>query len=375
MSDIVVDHVNAAAHAQAMVRHRYRSPARYEVGREKIREFARAVQDYHPAHWSENAAAMLGFDGLIAPATFASIILQRVHREILDTLITGYDSTRILHADQVFDFGRPLIAGDRLTCDIYFESFRNFADYDVLAVKSVLTDQHGTVVQTGNTALLARTGSTDPGLAETMRKLAVRGFCPAEPTRSADIVMATHSDKIIPARTSRIPRTTVDLDALAVGTELPVRVVHLSRGDLVNYAGVTGDGNPVLFNEQVATAAGLPTVVAPGMLKLGLAAGFLSSWLGDPAAVTRFRAQFAHYTHYAGIPALNTSAIEFRGRVTSLDPRRRRATVAVEARADGRKLFGYAAAEVRFSERDRVAKPNPVSWARRRCDSSRAARS
>ncbi|WP_433709772.1 hypothetical protein ACQP2U_25275 [Nocardia sp. CA-084685] len=111
---------------------------------------------------------------------------------------------------------------------------------------------------------------------------------------------------------------------------------------------MTGDADPVLFGEQNATSTGLPTVVAPGMLKLGLAAGYLGGWLGDPAATTRFRAQFAHYTHYLHIPPLQASAIEFRGRITSLDPYRRKATVALDARSHGRRLFGYAAAEVLF---------------------------
>ncbi|MEV5832561.1 MaoC/PaaZ C-terminal domain-containing protein [Nocardia sp. NPDC052112] len=167
----------------------------------------------------------------------------------------------------------------------------------------------------------------------------------------------------------RTPRPTVDFESLSVGTELPGRVVHLSRGDLVNYAGVTGDTNPVLFSERAATE--LPTVVAPSMLELGLAAGYLGGWLGDPAAATRFRGQFAHYTHYLHIPPLHTSAIEFRGRITSLDPQCRKATVAVDARAHGRRLFGYAAAEVRFPMPDR----SPVNRASRRCESSRAARS
>ena len=50
----------------------------------------------------------------------------------------------------------------RVTCDVYVESFRHFADYDVLAIKSVSIDQHGEVVQTGSTALLARTGTAVP---------------------------------------------------------------------------------------------------------------------------------------------------------------------------------------------------------------------
>ncbi|WP_159926506.1 MULTISPECIES: fused (3R)-hydroxyacyl-ACP dehydratase subunits HadA/HadB [Nocardia] len=342
--------VNPADQARSLVDHRYRSTLRYEVEREKIREFARAVQDSHPAHRSEAAAAELGFPGLVAPATFSSIILTRVQREILDTLITGYDPTRILHADQVFDFGRPLVAGDRLTCDIYFESFRHFGDYDVLAIKSVLIDQHGAVVQTGSSALLARVGARHPGLADAVRKIAMGQGDPGTPRPArGNAVVPAAADYLSPTPTRREPRSRVDFADLSVGSELPVRTMRLSRGDLVNYAGVTGEANPVLFDERIAVASGLPTVVAPGMLKLGLATSFLSSWLGDPAAITRFRAQFAHNTHYLRIPPLGTGTIHFRGRVTSIDPRRRRATLAVDARADGRKLFGYAAAEVLFA--------------------------
>ncbi|WP_040778121.1 fused (3R)-hydroxyacyl-ACP dehydratase subunits HadA/HadB [Nocardia pneumoniae] len=340
--------VNPADQARALVDHRYRSAVPYQVEREKIREFARAVQDYHPAHWSEAAAAELGFPGLVAPATFSSIILTRVHREIMDSLITGYEPTRILHADQVFDFGRPLVAGDRLTCDVYFESFRHFGDYDVLAIKSVLVDQDGMVVQTGSSALLARVGGRDPRLAEALRTVAMS----SAPTRQGrtEAVVPHAADCLAPAPTRRIPQPGVDFADLAVGTELPPRTVRLSRGDLVNYAGVTGDANPVLFDERIAVASGLPTVVAPGMLKLGLAASFVSAWLGDPTALTRFRAQFAHNTHYLRVPPLATGTVEFRGRVTSIDPRRRRATIAVDARAEGRRMFGYAAAEVRFPQ-------------------------
>ncbi|MFI6772087.1 fused (3R)-hydroxyacyl-ACP dehydratase subunits HadA/HadB [Nocardia sp. NPDC050412] len=336
-----------ADQARTLLDHRYRSAATYEVGREKIREFARATKNFHPAHWSEEAAAQLGFGGLIAPPTFASIILLRAHREILDTLITGYDSHRILHADQVLDIGRPLVAGDRITCDVYFESFHHFADYDVLAVKSVLTDQHGEVVQTGSTALLTR-GPQSAGLAQRVGRIAMDSL---DAPYTPEIVVPAEGDGLVAPISSRIPCTTVDFESLSVGTELPARVVQLSRGDLVDYAGVTGDADPGLFTEQAATANGLPTVVVPGMLKLGLAAGYLGGWLGDPAAASRFRAQFAHYTHYLRIPPWQASAIEFRGRITSLDTHHRKATVALDARSHGRRLFGYAAAEVLFPER------------------------
>ena len=56
---------------EARVGHYYQMDGTYLVGREKVREYARAVQDYHPAHWDEAAAAKLGYSGLVAPLTFS----------------------------------------------------------------------------------------------------------------------------------------------------------------------------------------------------------------------------------------------------------------------------------------------------------------
>lgn len=64
--------LDPAAHAAAMVGHHYRVDDYYEVGREKVREYARAVQDYHPVHWDEDIAQEYGHDGLVAPLTFIS---------------------------------------------------------------------------------------------------------------------------------------------------------------------------------------------------------------------------------------------------------------------------------------------------------------
>ena len=49
----------------------------YDVGREKIREFARAVKASHPAHFDVEAAAALGHSDVVAPPTFAIIVAQR----------------------------------------------------------------------------------------------------------------------------------------------------------------------------------------------------------------------------------------------------------------------------------------------------------
>ncbi|WP_280394987.1 FAS1-like dehydratase domain-containing protein [Nocardia brasiliensis] len=324
---------------------RCRATAPYLVDAARIREFARAVQDFHPAHWSTDAAAELGFTGLVAPATFACAILGDVQSELLDAALADCRPARILHADQVFDAMRPLVAGDRLTGDLTIESFRQFADYDVLTIKSVLTDQHGAPVQTGSTALLAHTGSSGPRLAETVRAIRTRAQSAPRPRRTGHRVPARPRSTPLQLRHNAF-------HTLTVGTTLPAQTVRLSRDDILDFAAIVGDRAPDTPGTASATDYTLPASTAPSMLKLGLAAAFVGSRLGDPAAITRLRAQFAHYTHYLRIGPAATCEIEFTGRVTAVDARRRRATIAIDARSSGRTVFGYAAAEVALPAQD-----------------------
>ncbi|WP_157392697.1 FAS1-like dehydratase domain-containing protein [Nocardia terrae] len=322
-----------AEQALALVGRHYRCPEPFPVERTRIREFARAVQAFHPAHWQEAAAARLGFDAVVAPPTFAAVVWQQARREILEQLITGYRLDRIVHVDQTLDIGRPLLAGDLLTCEVYFESFRHFRSFDVLTVTAVLTDQHGVAVQTGSTALLARTGAPDDSSGRA--PVARAGF--AEP----DPVIATG------LRHTRLPRTRIDFDRLTVDTRLPAAATIVRSGDLANYARTVCDPSDGLI--RPGTPGDTPPLVAPGMLVLALAAGYVTSWTRDPAAVTKYRAEFANHVHYLTVPRLDDAEIEFSGRVVARDQRRRTATVAIEAKSQGRKLFGYASAEVSFA--------------------------
>ena len=114
----------------------------------------------------------------------------------------------------------------------------------------------------------------------------------------------------------------------------------------MNYAGVAGDANPIHWDEDIAKLAGLPDVIAHGMLTMGLGAGFASAWSGDPGAVTR-------YTVRLSAPAIVSSAegadIEFGGRIKSLDPETRTGVVIVTAKSAGKKIFGLATLDIQFS--------------------------
>src|SRR6202161_666008 len=70
---------------------------------------------------------------------------------------------------------------------------------------------------------------------------------------------------------------------LKVGDTHTERLVEdLKRTQIVQYAGASGDYNPLHTDEIYATkVAGFPTVFAHGMLTMGLTAPLVTDWVGD----------------------------------------------------------------------------------------------
>ncbi|MFI1916712.1 fused (3R)-hydroxyacyl-ACP dehydratase subunits HadA/HadB [Nocardia sp. NPDC020380] len=346
--------VDATYDVTALVGHHYRVDDYYEVGREKVREYARAVQDDHPAHWTEKAAAELGYSGLVAPTTFVSIPAMIANRRLFESVITGYNG--YLQTDQVFELYKPLVAGDRLFSDVELETVRQVAGKDLLTVKNTFTDQAGEVVHVMHTTVV---GLTSEDVAEevgdAMARVVMHGVELLSSATNQEIAASNGKakDSAPEAATAlsdfsrtRQPQTTVRFEDLAVGFELPAREARLTRGDLVNYAGVSGDPNPIHWHDGIAVLSGLPDVIAHGMLTMGLGAGFITDWLGDPGALTRYSVRLSNY---AIVEAKSAGNLEFSGRIKSLDPETRTAVLVITAKSAGRKIFGLATADIRLA--------------------------
>ncbi|MFF2485841.1 MaoC/PaaZ C-terminal domain-containing protein [Microbacterium sp. NPDC058062] len=82
------------------------------------------------------------------------------------------------------------------------------------------------------------------------------------------------------------------LENLTVGDVVAERTVHLTRESLVRYAGASGDFNPIHYRDDVASAVGLPGVLAHGMLTMGLAVGTIESWVGDTGRILEYGVRF-----------------------------------------------------------------------------------
>lgn len=339
----------ASASTELVGRH-YQVRDHYDVGREKVREFARAIQNNHPAHMHEGDAAKLGLEAVLAPPTFAAVIGMTTTHGLLDTAF-DYDLSQMLQIDQLFEIHRPIVAGDRVRSEAKIESIRQVRGNDFVSVRATCINGSGDVAVNGVITIVARLGEDiNQDIVQFVQGLAMQRPepDPNEPPVLTQIPaeQSTPIPALADSREGLVVHTIPIFEELTVGDQLPVGKMQLTRGDLVNYAGVSGDPNPIHFSERAAELAGLPTVVAHGLLTMGLGADYLSSWLGDPNAIASYSVRFAGFVP---VEATSPAQIEFTGKIKSLDPERRTATILLSGTSAGKKLFGRAVAEVQLS--------------------------
>ncbi len=128
----------------------------YEVSREKIREFAEAVNDPNPVYRSRAAAQELGHEDVIAPPTFAIVITMRAGRQVIDDPDLGIDYSRVVHGEQRFVHARPMRAGDLLQVVVSVEDVRAAGGNDIVTTKADVSTVEGELVCTAYSTLVAR---------------------------------------------------------------------------------------------------------------------------------------------------------------------------------------------------------------------------
>ena len=248
----------ATSALESRVGHYYQVDGTYQVGREKVREYARAVQDKHPAHWDPGAAAELGYSGVVAPLTFTSVPGMMANREMFESVVVGYDT--YVQTEEVFEQHRPIVAGDELRVDVELSSVRRIAGRDLITVTNTFTDSAGERVHTLHTTVVGVTADdVDPAIKTIVQNAMMHDAyqLPIGKSESAyqKTVRPDAEIRIADGGTTRTPGTP-DFDDVKVGDELSVHHARLSRGDLVNYSGVAGDANPIHWDEDIAKAGG-----------------------------------------------------------------------------------------------------------------------
>jgi acyl dehydratase len=140
-------------------------------------------------------------------------------------------------------------------------------------------------------------------------------------------------------------------EELTVGQEIGTRSIEVTRQDLVEYAGASGDFNPIHWNEAFATSVELPGVIAHGMFTMGSAVQLVSDWAGDPAAVVDYQTRFTKpvlVTDTTGTDEAG-AVIDVTGVVGALDAEAGTARIDLTVVAAGQKVLMKSQAVVKVS--------------------------
>lgn len=129
--------------------------APYLVGREKVREFARAVFADAPQHSDPEAARALGYDDVVAPPTFAMVVQDLTLQQLLGDPDAGIELSRLVHAEQRFRYTRPIVAGDELVATLAVTGIRSMGGNAMITSEAEIVDATGAHVVTTTSVLLA----------------------------------------------------------------------------------------------------------------------------------------------------------------------------------------------------------------------------
>jgi acyl dehydratase len=128
----------------------------YLVGREKVREFARAVFATNPVHSDLEAARAAGYADVVAPATFAVVVQEATLAQLLAEPDAGIDFSRVVHGEQQFVYARPIVAGDELTATLTVTSVKSLGGNAMVTAESAVADADGAHVVTATSTLVVR---------------------------------------------------------------------------------------------------------------------------------------------------------------------------------------------------------------------------
>lgn len=115
--------------------------APYLVGREKVREFARAV---------------LATSDTVVPPTFPVVIQEATLAQLLAEPDAGIDFSRVVHGEQRFTYTRPIVIGDELTATLAVTSVKTLGGNAMVTAESAIVDASGEHVVTAISTLVVR---------------------------------------------------------------------------------------------------------------------------------------------------------------------------------------------------------------------------
>jgi acyl dehydratase len=131
-------------------------PALYAVGREKVREYARAVGETNSVHLDLDAARAAGYADVVAPPMFAVVYsAPAVGPPIFDPELE-LNFAMMVHGGQEFEWGPLVVAGDEITTTASVKDISERDGRGYYVFESISTNQRGEQVCRGTWTNIVR---------------------------------------------------------------------------------------------------------------------------------------------------------------------------------------------------------------------------
>jgi acyl dehydratase len=88
---------------------------RYEIGKEKIAEYARVIGIENPVHFDREAARAAGFRDVVAPPMFCVVYCAPALGPAMFDDEVGMNFAAMVHGAQEFEWDEPACSGDEVT--------------------------------------------------------------------------------------------------------------------------------------------------------------------------------------------------------------------------------------------------------------------
>ena len=128
----------------------------YEVGREKIREYANAVGESSPVHHDPEAARAAGFRGVVAPPMFCVVYSAGAMAPAILDPEMGINLMLMVHGEQEFEWQEPVCAGDTITTSVQVKDVFDKKGMKFYVFESQSTNQDGQATVKGTWTNIVR---------------------------------------------------------------------------------------------------------------------------------------------------------------------------------------------------------------------------
>jgi acyl dehydratase len=132
------------------------APVTYAVGREKVREYARAVGETKPLHLDPDAARAAGHRDVVAPPMFATVYTSPAIGPAFFDPEVGMDFARMVHGAQEFAWGPLVVAGDEIVTEVEVSDIAERGGMGFYVFESRSDNQDGERVCTGTWTCIVR---------------------------------------------------------------------------------------------------------------------------------------------------------------------------------------------------------------------------